>query len=109
MLLRAQVLCYTSTEYRPAGGGGAKGHVTARGWDSPVWRGIFHFTSVLLCTRCSTMMTTSCYVLVFSDSSNEGLKSVDHRIACGERGGLRERSGQTYCAVRVNCGLGRCG
>lgn len=91
MLLRAQVLCYTSTEYRVLGG--AKGHVIGRGWDSPVWQGIFPFTSALLRTRCSTMMTTSCYVLVFSDSDNEGLKFVDHRRACGELGGLRERSG----------------
>jgi len=100
-MLRAHVLCYTSTENRPLGGRGGEAHVTARGWDSPVWRGVVPFTSFLRRTR-STMMTTSCYVLVFSYSANEALKSVDHRRACDERGGLRERSAQTYCAIRLN-------
>lgn len=44
------------------------------------------------------------FLLVFSDNANDGLKSVDHRRAC-RRDGLRERSGQMYCAIRVACGL----
>jgi len=82
--------------------------VTVRGWDSPVWRGIVPFTNVLLRTRCSTM-TTSCYVLVFSDSANEALNSVDYRRACGERGFARTKWSNVLRNTRRLWLVGGCG
>jgi hypothetical protein len=103
VLLGAQVLCCTSTEYWPGGWGG--GGSCDRPWVGfPSLAGNFPFTSVLLRTRCSTMMTISCYVLVFSDSDNKGLKYVEHHRACGERSGLRELSGIGQYVSTVACG-----